>query len=91
MAALAAERDQELGATLGAAHAREPVFEQAAVEEAADRRARRRAQGAVCPLEALFVHALECGVVVGEHAIQRGRFGAARVVRRGGRARVGAR
>ena len=59
VATLAVERDQKLGAALGAADARDPVLEQAAVEEAADRPARCRAQRAVRGLEALLVLALE--------------------------------
>ena len=58
LATLAAERDQELGAAPGAAHAREPVLEQTAIEEPADCTACHRAQRPVRGLEPLLVHAL---------------------------------
>ena len=47
------------------------MLDQAAVEEAADRAARRRMQWAVRGLEALLVHPLERREMVGQHAVER--------------------
>jgi capsid protein len=68
---IAPERHHELRPARIAAHAGEAVLEQPTVEEAANRATRRRAQRTVRRLEALFVHALERGEVIGQHTVQR--------------------
>ena len=78
LALLAAERHQELGAARLAAHPREAVLEQTAVEEARGRAAGRRAPRAVRALETLLVHALQVLEVIGQHAVERRVLGLAR-------------
>ena len=47
------------------------MLEQSAIEEAADRGSGGRAQRPMRGLEAVLVHALECGEVVDEDAVER--------------------
>ena len=68
---LAPEGDQELGATLVAAHASEPVLEDAAIEELVDRAACRSAQAAVARLEALLVRIDESVEVLVHEPVER--------------------
>jgi hypothetical protein len=70
LAPLAAERHEELGSTLRAAHTSKPVLEQPAVQESAHGLPRRGTQRTVRRLEALFVHTLEGLEVIDEDAVQ---------------------
>jgi hypothetical protein len=65
-----------------AAHPSKAAFEQAVVEESADRRSRRCAQRTVHRIEALVVHTLQGGDVIGQHPVERCALGEPEQVRR---------
>jgi hypothetical protein len=83
---VAPEGDQELGPTPVAPYARETLLEPGAIDQASGRAARRRGERTVRGLEALPVHLLQGGEVIGHHAHQRRGLGAARPVGGGRRA-----